>query len=398
MPLRRWFGSIAPGVITAALVFGPGKVTILCKMGADYGNALIWIIFVVTFFMAVFTTMGARIGLAAEHSFLFTVREKWGRGVTVATGTGVFLVCAAFQTGNSVGVGISLGELLGVGSTPVIIVVNLLAISFLFVSGLYRLLQKLMIALVIIILFAFLVTMILSRPEAGAVLSGIVPSIPGGSVGLVISFVASSFSVVGACYQSYLVQERRRMSPDAKLSSRDPITGIVILGVMALIVMICSAFVLHPHGLKVNSGTDMARALEPLFGRYASAIFLSGLFAASLSAMVGNATLGGTLFADALGAGGQLNSKTVRILIAVIMIIGASLAIAFGRLPIQLLILAQTVTILIVPFIGLAMFLIANDRAVMGRFVNSTTERNLSGLGLLLLFILAIQSFFTIFV
>ena len=44
-------------MITAALVFGPSKVTITSKLGADFGFDLLWIVVVAIFFMVIFTAM-----------------------------------------------------------------------------------------------------------------------------------------------------------------------------------------------------------------------------------------------------------------------------------------------------------------------------------------------------
>lgn len=62
--LKKWLRSLGPGIITAALVFGPSKMTITSKLGAEYGYSLLWIVAVAIFFMAIFTAMSARIGLA----------------------------------------------------------------------------------------------------------------------------------------------------------------------------------------------------------------------------------------------------------------------------------------------------------------------------------------------
>src|SRR5690606_31130065 len=133
-----------------------------------------------------------------------------------------------------------------------------------------------------------------------------------------------------------------------------------------------------------NSGSDMAKVLEPLFGNYASAFFLVGLFGAAFSSLIGNASLGGTLMADALGHGSSFNSRIVRVLIALVMVIGAIVAIAFGNLPIQLMIFAQSITILVVPFIGIALYMIANDRAIMKDLVNTTSSRIIGAIGLII--------------
>jgi Mn2+/Fe2+ NRAMP family transporter len=136
----------------------------------------------------------------------------------------------------------------------------------------------------------------------------------------------------------------------------------------------------------------MARALEPLFGKYASILFLVGLFGASFSSLVGNATIGGTLLGDAFGFGSQLTSPIVRLFIALVMIIGAAIAIIFGRLPLQLIVFAQSVTIFLVPFIGLAMFFISNDEKIMGRYKNSQSVKIFAMLGLLALVLLAVSN------
>lgn len=384
-------------MITAALVFGPSKVTITSKLGADFGFDVLWVIVVAIFFMVIFTAMAARIGMASDVSLLTLIRNKWGRPAAVASGVGVFLVCASFQAGNSIGVGISIAELFKSSPAPWIIAFNLIGIGMLFFRSFYKTLEKIMITLIIIMLLAFLVTLFLSKPALGEIAGGLVPTIPAGSFGLIIAFMASCFSIVGACYQSYLMQERRRINPEGKQSGRDSVPGILILGLMSAIVLICAAAVLHPKSLPVNSGSDMARVLEPLFGKNASAFFLIGLFGAAFSSLIGNASLGGTLMADALGLGSNFNSKALRGLVALVMVIGAVIAIVFGNLPIQLMIFAQSITIFIVPFLGIALYLIANDQAIMKELVNSTKAKIFGAIGLMILIGLALRSVQTLF-
>lgn len=114
----RWFYTVGPGLITAAVVFGPSKLTITSKLGALYGYDLLWIVTVAIFFMALFTAMSTRIGAQIDKSLLQTVKEKWGKPASVLVGVGVFLVAISFQAGNSIGVGIALGELTGTSPKP----------------------------------------------------------------------------------------------------------------------------------------------------------------------------------------------------------------------------------------------------------------------------------------
>lgn len=390
-PVLKWLQAIGPGLITAALVFGPSKLTITSKLGALYGYDLLWIVTVAIFFMAVFTAMSTRIGATIKESLLQTIRQKWGKVASVLVGIGVFLVSASFQAGNSIGVGLALGELTDTSPIPWVIGCTLTAVSLLFFRKFYSVLEKTMITLILLMLFSFITTFILAKPDIASIARGFTtPKLPEGSLGLVIAFVASCFSIVGALYQSYLVQERIRLNPSLKNSKNDSLTGTLLLGVMSSIVIICAAAVLNPQGLTVNSGSDMAKALEPIFGQNAATLFLIGLFGAAFSSLIGNASVGGTLLSDALGYGSSFGSKPVRLATALVMVVGASVAISFGKLPLELIVFAQSVTIFIVPFIGLALFVIANDKEIMGDKVN-TTPTKIAGLaGLILIIVLAL--------
>jgi manganese transport protein len=392
--LLPWLKSLGPGLITTALVFGPSKLTITSKLGAVYGYSLLWIVIVAIFFMIIFVSMSTRIGVATNQSLLASVRQKFGKPASVAMGMGVFLVATSFQAGNSVGVGIAVGELFETSPVPWILFFNLLGVGLLFFKSFYAVLEKTMIILIIIMLLSFFTTLFYAKPDVIEIAKGYTtPAIPVGSQGLIIAFMASCFSIVGALYQSYLVQERIRLNPALRNRKNDSITGMILLGFMCSIVIICAAAVLNPKGIPVNSATDMAMALEPIFGSNASVVFLIGLFGAAFSSLIGNASVGGTLLGDALGLGSNFSSRPVRYLVASVMVIGAIIAIRFGKLPLELIVFAQSVTILIVPFIGIAMFLVGNDKQIMGDKVNSTAVKIFGGLGLFIILSLAVINF-----
>lgn len=390
--IKDWFLSLGPGIITAALVFGPSKMTITSKLGADYGFQLIWIIVIAILFMALFTNMGARIGQVADQSLLSLIRNKWGKGSAVIIGLGIFFVATSFQAGNAIGVGIAIAEIRGSSPTGWIILFNVIGILLLFFHGFYKILEKLMIGLVTLMLFAFTITLIFINPSVTDIIKGFKPVVPIGSLGLVIAFFASCFSIVGAFYQSYLVQERRKSNPLKANDKSGSVIGIIMLGIMSAMVMICAASVLNKQGLQVNNASDMAKALEPLFGKYSSTLFLLGLFGASFSSLIGNATVGGTLLGDAFGFNHQLDAKAVRFFIALVMIFGSIIAIIFGKLPLELIVLAQSVTIFLVPFIGIAMYTISNDPKIMGERANSVSMKVFGVIGLLILCILAVSN------
>ena len=76
-------------------------------------------------------------------------------------------------------------------------------------------------------------------------------------------------------------------------------------------------------------------------------------------------------------------------MIMLVMLIGAVIAFTFGRLPLELIIFAQAITVVIAPLIGIALLIIANDRQLMGEQRNKLWKNIGGALGLLLLIFLS---------
>lgn len=387
---KKWLSTLGPGIITAALVFGPGSLTITSKMGALFGYQLLWVIIVAIFFMVIFTEMGARVGITSNASLLTMIKNKWSKAASITIGIAVFLITASFQAGNTIGASLAFAELFDHAVEPWVIIFTLLAMFLLFFRSFYKILEKIMIILVGLMLTSFFITLILARPKLSHLAEGFVPAIPQGAETLSIALVASSFSLVGAFYQSYLVKEKGWRIKEIKQGKRESITGVLILGIISSFILINAAAILYPQGIQVNSATDMGLALEPLYGNVATIIFMLGLFGAAFSSLIGNATIGGSLLSDAFSLGNQLELKIVRIMILLVMAIGAIIALIFGRLPLELIIFAQAITIIIAPLIGIALFLIANDHRTMGHQKNNIWQNIAGILGLLLLTFLAV--------
>ncbi len=394
MKLVKFLG---PGLITAALVFGPGSLTVTSRLGASFGFDLLWVIPPAVVLMMGFTVMSTKIGVASSRSLLQLFRDKWGDWAAIACGFALFFVTASFQAGNTIGAGIAFSESFQTPTWPWISIVSLAAISLLFFKSFYKILERVMMLMVAVMLVSFLFTLILSQPEWGKVIGGLTPSIPDGALLLVVALVASSFSIGGAFYQSYLVQEKGWKVKETSSAIMEGLSGILVLGIITGTILMSAAAILQPKNIAVQSAGDMGNTLAPLYGNWAGLVFMLGLFGASFSSLVGNATIGGTLCSDALNQGRSLNSLPVKLFISLIIIIGALVALVFGKLPLELIVFAQGITIFAVPFIGIGIMMISNDRSIMGASVNGLILNTLGIIGIGVLFFLAGTNFYQLF-
>ena len=385
--IKSIFKSLGPGFIIAALVLGPGSITVASRIGSEYGYAFLWVIVIATVFMITYTSMGARFGVLNSKSILQSIADNYGRWFAILIGISAFLSTSSFQFGNNLGIGIGMEGITGINERVWPIVFTSLGIIFIFwAENLYKLLERVMMFMVLVMILAFFLNLILTKPEIAPLAKGFVPSkFSANSLSVVAALMATSFSLAAALYQSYLAQDKGWKRENLKSSLKDTYIGILLLALISATVLITSAAALHPRGILVNSAADMALQMEALFGGYAKVIFSVGLCAAAFSSMMVNSVIGGGLLADGLGLGRSMNNRTTKIFIIAILLIGMLVAVFFRGNVIYALIMAQASSMLAVPLIAIGLFLIMNNKKVMGNQRNNLLQNIIAVTGFIVI-------------
>ena len=103
------------------------------------------------------------------------------------------------------------------------------------------------------------------------------------------------------------------------------------------------------------------------------------------------------MLAGALGRDqGGLDSKVVKLCITVVLVLGGIVAVVFGGIPVQLILTAQAVTILVVPAIGIALVILARSKD-RGSLRIGIPQLSLALFGMLFLLVLAVQYLVNLF-
>lgn len=387
--------AIGPGFIMASVVLGPGSITTSSKIGAEHGNALLWVIVLAAVAAATFTLMSARFGATQTDSILHGIAIAYGRWFAALIGISCFLMAASFQFGNNLGVATALKALTGISENVWPFVFNGLAIILVFFAkNLYKVLEKLMMGLVMIMIVAFFVNLIFTRPDLISIGKGFVPSVPSGSLNEMAALVATTFCLHVCLYQSYLVQDKCWECGDLKKCNRDTLSGIVMLSGISMLIIMTSASALFPRGIHITSAADMAIQLEALFGSSARIIFSLGLWAAAFSSLTVNAIVGGGLLSDGLGLGRSMQSRAPKLFTVLIMLVGMTIAVFFKGNIVHALVLAQASSLFAVPSVAIGLFLMLNNKKTMGSWANNRRQNVLAVFGLILIGIMVYTMYF----
>ncbi len=391
--------SIGPGFITASVVLGPGSIAVASRIGSVYGYALLWIILIAAISMGIFTAMGTRFAIASNSSILKAIKDVYGKWFAGLIGISAFMAAASFQFGNNLGIATAMHGLTGIGINIWPLVFTPLGLILLFwAKNVYAIIEKLMMALVMVMILAFITNLFFVKPHLFNILKGFNPfSFQTSQLDEIAALVATTFSLNACIYQSYLVRNKGWGKSDLKTGIRDTVAGITVLGLISSFIIITSATALKPQGITVATAGDMAIQLESLFGSFSKYIFSLGLCAAAFSSLLVNAVIGGGLLSDSLGYGRSMQDKVPKILSAIIMIIGMTIAVFFKGNIVYALVMAQASSLLAIPSVGLGLFLIANNKKIMGDLKNTKTQNVYALFGFILIIIMVIYMFSKVF-
>jgi len=376
-----------PGILVTAAFIGPGTVTTASVAGASYGFVLLWALLFSVAATFVLQEMSARLGLVTRQGLAEALRRSYAgnwRGtaaillVVAAVGFGN----AAYEAGNIAGAALGLQGISGIGGPVWALAVGLLS-GALLASGRYRLIERALVVLVLLMSAVFVLTLVMVKPPVTVMLSGLLtPAIPAGSLLTVIALVGTTVVPYNLFLQASAVQQKwpADMPLDAALRESRLDTGfsIGLGGLITLAVMGTSATAFFGTDTPLSAAT-MAQQLEPLLGAGARYFFAAGLFAAGLSSAVTAPLAAAFAVCGALGWERDLRARRFRLVWLAVLVTGTVFA-ALGTRPLTAILFAQAANGFLLPICAIFLLLEMNRQRELGAHTNRPLSNLLGGL------------------
>ena len=374
-----------PGILVTAAFIGPGTIATASIAGAEYGFALLWALLFSVFATMALQEMAARLGLISRLGLAEALRATYsgswlGRGAILLVVAAIGLGNAAYEAGNITGAALGLESISGIPATQWALGVGLLAAALL-ASGRYGLIEKLLIALVLLMSFVFLATLFMVGPSLTAMLDGLlIPRLPEGSLLTVIALIGTTVVPYNLFLHASAVQEKWPASTNPQQALResriDTGLSIGLGGLITLAVMSTSAVAFFGTNSSFSAVT-MAQQLEPLLGPSARYFFAAGLFAAGLSSAVTAPLAAAYAVSGALGWPRDMHNMRFRLIWLSVLVCGTTFA-AVGTKPLTAILFAQAANGFLLPICAIFLLIIMNRREILGQYVNKRWA-NLAG-------------------
>jgi NRAMP (natural resistance-associated macrophage protein)-like metal ion transporter len=396
-PIVRFLGILGPGLVTGAADDDPSGVATYAQAGATYSTGMLWTVPVTLPLMMGVQEICDRMALATGDSLGALIRRKFNRNFRIAIGILLIALIAANCLNLSADL-MAIGQgmqLLHAGPAPVWSVFAGVGIGVAVIAGSFQTIGKIFKWLCLALL-VYVAVLFVSHVNWAEVRLGLV----GGQfrfspayLGLVVGVLGTSISPYMFFWQSaQRIEELRgedlkgevapalrdRTNVQAKRRLRnsrvDVFIGMAFSVLIMFAIMAATAATLGAHHKTVTSAAQAAKALEPVAGTYAGALFAIGFIGSGILAVPVLAASGAAGMAALLNKNWGLERSPRKAplfycLLGLGIILGVILSMVSSN-PIQLLVLSAIVNgIAAGPFL-IVIMLISRDRQIMGSYRN----------------------------
>ena len=362
----NWIKDVGPGVLIAAAFIGPGTVTLCTIAGASYGYSLLWALLLSIIATIVLQEMALRIGLITNKGLAEVIRvsikNKFiNRLLILLILCSILIGNAAYEAGNITGA--SLGIIAIIGSETLNYIPLLIGfISFIILYiGDYKVLERSLIFLVIIMSVSFMITAIMTKPDLFSLLDGLfMPKINSESLLVVLGLIGTTVVPYNLFLHSSLVKEKWNDISKLKTARIESFISIIIGGIVSMAIIITAASVSNDN---VKSVMDLAKGLEPLYGKFAIYFLGIGLFASGITSSITAPLAAAYVAKSCFGWSGSLKSLNFRIVWFFVLLIGVIVSLLKLN-PIEVIKFAQFSNSLLLPIVAILLFWLINNKTI----------------------------------
>ena len=379
--------NVGPGALVAAAFIGPGTVTSCSISGATAGYTLLWAMLLSVISVIIMQSMAARLGIVSGMGLGEALRTKFTSSgarvlISILVIAAVFVGNIAYETGNLT------GSILGIqaaipaadnGTVKIVLALILGIIAFvLLYSGSYQRVENFLTALVVLMGVIFLICAFAAKPDWGAVFSGLFGfRVPDGGDWMTVAALMGTTVVP---YNIYLHAASASTKwgnvddkDDALANSRfDSVLSIGLGGIISMAIIVCAAATIHATGGTIASGADMAKALSPLLGSWATVIFGIGLFAAGITSTLTAPLAAAFASSGILGWGEDMKNNRFKIFWIIVLVFGIFATCTLGASPTEIILFAQAANALLLPITGILLLIVSNDEKILKEYKNKT--------------------------
>ena len=370
------FKYIGPGLLVTVGFIDPGNWATNFAAGSEYGYVLLWVVTLSTIMLIALQHNVAHLGIVTGlclSEAAVNYAPKWlGRPIVVTA----FLASISTSLAEILGGAIALQMLFGMSIPMGAILTTVAVLIMLFTNG-YKRIERTVIGFVSIIGLSFIYELFLVHVDwHSAAFCAFVPSIPQGSLLVIMSVLGAVVMPHNLFLHSEIVQSREinlkgdsRIKHMLKYELFDTLFSMLVGWAINSAMIILAASTFYEHGEQVEELSQAQALLQPLLGSNAANIFAIALLLAGLSSTITSGMAAGSIFSGLFKE--SYNVKDTHSVVGILLSLGIALLLIFviGN-PFKGLLYSQMFLSIQLPFTVFLQVSLTSSKRVMGKYAN----------------------------
>ncbi|HKJ48014.1 MAG TPA: divalent metal cation transporter, partial [Christiangramia sp.] len=348
--------------------------------------------------------MSARLGLISGKGLSDCIRDEMKNPLIriftlILIFSAIVIGNAAYEAGNITGAVLGAEEVFSsvsfeLGSFTINIwslIIGGIAFFLLFL-GSYKKLEKVFIALVLLMSIAFILTAFLTRPDLSEVIKGFIPGSFDSGLLTIIALVGTTVVPYNLFLHASLVSEKWSGPKYLGAVRKELVFSLMLGGLVSMAIVVCAA---ASNINEIESAADLAAGLEPLFGSSATIFLAVGLLAAGITSSITAPLAAAYVVQGCLGWKGGMQSDKFKMVWMIVIFLGVIFS-SLGIKPVEIIQFAQIANGLVLPVIAIFLFWIVNQRSVLGKHRNNMLQNVIGFIVIALAIFLGVKSIFNV--
>jgi manganese transport protein len=376
-----WIRLLGPAFVASVAYVDPGNFATNVQGGARFGFLLLWVVVAANLVGMLLQYLSAKLGVATGRSLAEVCRESYPRPVVWGLWVQGEIVAIMTDLAEFVGGAVALSLLFGWPLPFGGVVIAVASLLLLMTRERGRWFEGAIVALLAVVLLAFLYQTLRAQAPLGDVASGLVPRFDGGESVLLGSGIIGATVMPHALYLHSALTGSRRPDRDHETVLRahrfDVLIAMGIAGAVNVAVLVSAGALFHDG----SRGGAAPGTLQGAYSRYAEtagSVAAAAFAVALLAAGLASSSVG--VYAGEVIMQGFLRRRIPRIVRRLVVTVPALVVLALTHDPTRALVLSQVVLSFGIPFALIPLVLATRRRDLMGAWVNRPTTTVIAGM------------------
>lgn len=372
---------IGPGILVTVGFIDPGNWAANLAAGADYGYSLLWVVTLSTIMLILLQHNVAHLGIVTGKCLSEAATEFLPARVAQPILATSVLAAVSTALAELLGAAIALEMLFGIPILAGAIITAVICIVMLWTNS-YRRLESWIAGFVSVIAAAYLFELSMVAVDwPTAVVSWIVPTVPAGSMMVIMSILGAVIMPHNLFLHSEIIQSRHWNLEDKSVIIKqlrfefiDTLFSMTIGWAINSAMIVLAAATFFVNGESVSELQQAQSMLIPFLGDNAAIIFAIALLFAGFASATTAGMAGATIFAGMFGESYNITDIHSRLGLLVTFV-PAVLILFFISDPFMGLLVSQMLLSLQLPFTIFLQWWLTSSKVVMGEFANKMTTK-----------------------